>query len=103
MLLPQPTPPLWIPAFTGMTKWGRENDRLEEAGRTVAGDKPQRDATLSTLGWCWDDDPHPGRLVSRPGWGSTGNCRWCDGRHLLSYECRGGRLLETWAPTPSKP
>ena len=42
MLLPQPTPPLWIPAFTGMTKWGRENDTLEGAGRTIAGDKPPR-------------------------------------------------------------
>ena len=52
-------------SFRGNDEAGGRNDRLEEAGRTVAGDKPQRDATLSTLGWCWDDDPHPGRLVER--------------------------------------
>ncbi len=50
--------------FRGNDDLGGRNDRLEEAGRTVAGDGPQRYATLSTLGWCWDDDPHPGRLVS---------------------------------------
>ena len=29
--LPRPSPPLWIPAFAGMTKWGGRND--ESGGR----------------------------------------------------------------------
>ena len=45
-VLPHSSPPLWIPAFAGMTKWG--------AGMTMVGDRP------AVRGW-WLDGvlPHP--------------------------------------------
>ena len=38
VVLPHPSPPLWIPAFAGMTKWGGRND--EVGGRNDDGGGP---------------------------------------------------------------
>ena len=35
--LPRPSPPLWIPAFAGMTKWGGRNDEVGRRHDEVGG------------------------------------------------------------------
>ena len=38
-VLPHPSPPLWIPAFAGMTKWGAGMTKWG-AGMTMVGGRP---------------------------------------------------------------
>ena len=53
VVLPHPSPPLWIPAFAGMTKWGGRHDEMGRRNDDGGGRPAVR-------GW-WLDGvlPHP--------------------------------------------
>ena len=55
--LPHSPPPLWIPAFAGMTKWGAGMTKWGGAGMTMVGGRP------AVRGW-WLDGVLPRSLAA---------------------------------------
>ena len=80
--LPHPSPPLWIPAFAGMTKWGAGMTKWV-AGMTMVGGRP------AVRGW-WLDGvlPHPSPPLWIPAfagmtkWGA-GMTKWGAGMTMV--------------------
>ena len=82
VVLPHPSPPLWIPAFAGMTKWGAGMTRWG-AGMTMVGGRP------AVRGWWLDGGlPHPSPPLWIPAfagmtkWGA-GMTKWGAGMTMV--------------------